>query len=684
MIKVNAAACRAPRMARRLGLGLCLLSALCLGLPAQKADDFSLEPRPLAEAVKRIVTKLDEAIAGKGSRLAVATFARSGAVQGQDNRFGEYFSDLLQSAVRTMIPRARLYERKRIDVILKEQAFDLSDIVDQEKAKAIGDIAPVDEILTGSYTVFDSYIDSSCVLVDVSSGLILFNRTERIALDQSLAGFVGAPGASSGQAAKPGPSRADALRALLGDLSTPEKVAAVVRAAVAIPFDSGEGKVHYEVISAFRRYGIRDEGYRRFLLGQMANIQFPSDDDRCYSILSFLTSPPPVDEELWKAGLAAVAKSRVSAIPSLLAMLLSSNDDKGRDEAFYARDFARMDEFLGLVAKKAVGLPVPIDQEAAFVALTDAWRYGYTTDNRPLRRVIDSCAPAWSKPSGKARERYYSLLGAMYPRETDPKAKREFLNMLADYFNSGERTEALAVSYFAFVRGFEVTDYKKRNPEELAKYPTADLGPFVERTRATAALLAPMTQFRSQKEERIDFCVANGIEVPGFVPTVKESLAQLAAPEWYDRLRAVRVLGLMGTKPAGTEAALLRAYEDDEDARDVDLHIFRAGILTVLGNIKTKNPAALELLLSALSDVEYEIHDAAADALLKIGEPALPYLIRGLSSDNDSLQYSCAQILGKMGPPAKAALPALKKLSSKATYSKLKEVVDKAIRQIQG
>jgi HEAT repeat protein len=56
---------------------------------------------------------------------------------------------------------------------------------------------------------------------------------------------------------------------------------------------------------------------------------------------------------------------------------------------------------------------------------------------------------------------------------------------------------------------------------------------------------------------------------------------------------------------------------------------------------------------------EWGVRETAADALARIGPPALPALIDALRDRNPDVRNRAAQALARMGPPAKPAVPEL-------------------------
>ena len=61
-------------------------------------------------------------------------------------------------------------------------------------------------------------------------------------------------------------------------------------------------------------------------------------------------------------------------------------------------------------------------------------------------------------------------------------------------------------------------------------------------------------------------------------------------------------------------------------------------------------------LIKRLSDENQEIRVSAADALVKIGEPAVPMLIEVLKGQNQETRYEAVYVLGEIGRPAMPAL----------------------------
>lgn len=146
----------------------------------------------------------------------------------------------------------------------------------------------------------------------------------------------------------------------------------------------------------------------------------------------------------------------------------------------------------------------------------------------------------------------------------------------------------------------------------------------------------------------------------------------LDSDDYYVRTSAIEALGKTGQNrvvPALVQA--LRDKEPDvpiyavealekigdptaiyaliEALNDKDLDTLRIGIAHTLVNIA--NPSAVPALVQALGDEWSDIQIPAADALVKIGEPAVPALIESLSDENYEVRSYTAIALKRIGTP---------------------------------
>lgn len=111
----------------------------------------------------------------------------------------------------------------------------------------------------------------------------------------------------------------------------------------------------------------------------------------------------------------------------------------------------------------------------------------------------------------------------------------------------------------------------------------------------------------------------------------------------------------------------------------------RATAATTLWGMGPKARAAVPALAAALSDQDHEVRVAAAMALENMdpgdAKEAIPALIRALKDREGRVRQWAAKALGKIGPPAREAIPAL---NEAARFDPVRPAAEEAIRQIQG
>ena len=88
-------------------------------------------------------------------------------------------------------------------------------------------------------------------------------------------------------------------------------------------------------------------------------------------------------------------------------------------------------------------------------------------------------------------------------------------------------------------------------------------------------------------------------------------------------------------------------------------------------------------LAARLTDVDVDVRGDASDALVRRGDKAVPALIRRLDDPDPIGRAYAAAALGRIGPPARAAVPALKRLMRDESITQVvREQMARALGQI--
>lgn len=70
-------------------------------------------------------------------------------------------------------------------------------------------------------------------------------------------------------------------------------------------------------------------------------------------------------------------------------------------------------------------------------------------------------------------------------------------------------------------------------------------------------------------------------------------------------------------------------------------------------------PRAVLVLAPFMGDPDFEVRSAAIDVLVKLGVETVPAMVRALADNNSLVRWNAASVLGRIGPAAKDAVPAL-------------------------
>lgn len=666
---------------------LVVLTTLAVQAWAQKPKSYPVVTEELA-------AKIIAAPAPKAPQsLAVVPFTATPSSQ-QSKAFGEYLTETIIGSISGHPDKLKLFERTRMDAILKEHEFILTDLMKPAAALKIGQLAPIDAILSGTYTKLKSYIEVSARIIDVTSGEITMSYVGRIKMNKNMATLFTQPDAMQPEkekekgntvnitftgnqapaktAAEICKEKVEAFRPHLNDLSTPEKISAVVNDAIKTPFDNVCGKLHYEVMYAFTRFKLDPEPYKNFLLSTLDTIAYPAGDDRAYEIVRYLAKDNQVDAREWKSGFAAMGKVGNYYLSNYATQLL------GNATTAEAEQKNRIKQYFDLAAQNKLGLPRPLTFEVAFVEMMEG-----LSKNQPLRQyVFETYSPRLS-PDDKLKSTLFSELSSMYKEETNSARKTELIGWLASFVNANEYSKAHEQLY-DFVWHFKMTYNETTNEEIRKNYPEADLKILVQRCRDKFSAYALLTQYPSQKDDRINFCVKYNVPIPGVIPTLEEADAILKGNNLAEQLSVMKLLAISETPPAKLESTLVNLLNRKSLEDKTTMNNIQTLAISVLGNLKTTNPKAIEYMLAVLPHYGNDT-EAAKEALVKIGKPAVKALTARLDKTTDQeggLQHQLITILGKIGKDAASAEKSIQRILTITRNSEVRYAAEAALQAI--
>lgn len=155
--------------------------------------------------------------------------------------------------------------------------------------------------------------------------------------------------------------------------------------------------------------------------------------------------------------------------------------------------------------------------------------------------------------------------------------------------------------------------------------------------------------------------------VPALTETLKNNDKSL-------RINAITALEGLGVEAKAAIPELMKLLRNG----DKDVQFAACSALGAIG------PDAKEAVPKMLALIEEKTQvTQVADALEKIGKVAVPALIKALADNQDWVRYGACEALGRIGPDAEAALPALKGRFDKDRNFEVRAAAGRAARKIK-
>jgi len=137
---------------------------------------------------------------------------------------------------------------------------------------------------------------------------------------------------------------------------------------------------------------------------------------------------------------------------------------------------------------------------------------------------------------------------------------------------------------------------------------------------------------------------------------MKQRVTKKLTPIWFGMLLALAGSLVAAETPPAAETVLKALRSPDADER-----IAAGRALYDMTNLPV---TAAGTLVEGLGDPYFHVRIGSAAALVRLGEPAVPHLVRALTSANYHHRFGAAQTLGQIGAAAGPAIPALGKALS--------------------
>lgn len=600
----------------------------------------------------------------KRMRIAVFDFANT---SGEKTRFDGYIADTIVSELSKY--SLTLLERKRLKMLLKEHALSQSGVVDSQKALKMGMLLPLDVIVSGSYTHIGHSVVVNGRFIHVGSGEILYAFTASIKTQTEKQ--------ANGKEKPTCEPIWQPVNQSLKNLKDKKAVNHAVECATGVPFESECGKIHYQVMSTFKRFNIFPQKYNKFLIDTLISIADPSNDGRTGAIARFLSADKKVDHAEWKSMLTALKKMNGYALHIHLSSMLNNKYEKK------TKVRKRIDEIIKLTEAKKIGRPLPFTKEKMFFSILSGLNV-YHRKNMAncvyMFEKYESLIPHNDKYNKKAAE----LLEIIYLVDNDRGIQKKALKNLIRFYKNRGKSELLAKKITETIRSieskiddrYEQDENKKSNYKNDLKVINTSLPGII----CMSVAAARKKGFRSQVEDRIEYILKNNIPCE-HAPSIKDLENDMRSGDWDRKLKAVELLSKIGTAAKPAEQTVIKYLGQQGFGRNGGR--LRRFCAVTLGNIKTNDPKGITLLIESFQDYNNGVSHEAKQTIKKINVVALPYLVKGLEHEHHAVRYGCAEALGNLGREAEQAVEELKKIAQKDDDPYVRKQAKGAVQMIK-
>lgn len=638
-------------------LSRCLSLLLLLSVAALAGD-------PVDKALKSLA---EEAAAPNGSRTPRLAVMSILPAAGEDNRYGQWLSEALASEIRKQ-GRFRLFERSRLDAVAKEHALALSGALGAEEAKKVGELVPVDFLLSGSWTRLGEEVEANLRLLDVVSGEVHLALRRRIPLDEAHKGLVAAlPPPVVATAAAPRKDSSgctewtDSVKIRLADVTGEAAVRRLEGALTRLPFPAWSpcAHGHYRAMDLLSRQKVPVPRYRAFLLATLDTVAIPSEDDRGPAVVEFLASTAPVEEEEWDVIEAAATRCRPVRMGVLLGGILVPEP---KDAALQRK---RIDGLMRKALDGKVGRPLPGAPEEVFLALMPLLS--------PRKEGVAGPEgwwlwQAWSgklKPDEQEHGRNLRRLATNLFRRDVPAAQQRVLaDWLCARWGRLEERRTLAEEVERHWTWMERNPVRK---EEFLREGKTCAETFTEAAKANP--------YVNQKMAMRKTALRYGFSMPGFLPPVAELADSIRSKDWKSYGPAAELLVAYGPAAAPALPAVTRQLRRTKGEGGASIWRFRGDLARVVGNAGAKDSAAVAEVVGMLVSGTDEPVDSAIAALGQLGRAAVPALQRQWNGIEDYRKVYMVRAVSRM-PKEDQPLEWLRKRRMEPAHASLLRAID--------
>jgi TolB-like protein len=646
---------------------------------ARKADKESLS---LDNCIKELIDASSALSSKNRIRIAVFDFTSTRSAAEAPSLFGSYFAEHLITSL-SANQKFKVFERKRLDAVTKELALNQTGLIDEASAKKIGELAPIDYLLTGTFTKLKSEVEVNGRILDVVTGEITSTFSRKILLTDDLLSLFPEP-VSSGIKTTPDNSSTvnnpeEACDGLIGKLKPAynnSSCSDIVNIMLTVPFSSPCSDLHSEAVRFFEEKHFFDKKYRSYFLKE---IQSTGDPDKFGSPVSaglyYFGIDGSIDESEWTCIKNMLKYS--NHCYSYIRTIMNSKPEHAPPAPWYRL----IDDYISS-SEKFCGAPGSSDRASAFLCLQKAM-IDDTSHSDLIEYWFKNHA---GKLSGKkVNDALKTACECYHPAfvlRADTLLYKKEMTHIIFFERHCTPDEDNARTILSFIYKLEdasgVTSYKDWRP-----FFKQQLTMFGDSCRDIIQKQFEVFPDDGYLEVAFPFCLRNNIHIDGRIPSVEDLINQLS-----DSRKQYKAAELLSTSGTGTAPYLpqLRKFLDralagDENYRNPQIESL---ILTAIVNSGTSDPSIFSFVISSLDQKSSTgLPQTTKELIAAIGTKILPQLKKDFLSKSPETRLLMIESIKMMGHQGKGAKEWLKSIRNRNGVSiDEKDAIDDALEAI--
>lgn len=475
----------------------------------------------------------------------------------------------------------------------------------------------------------------------------------------------------------------------MNDVTTQVKVEKLAYAIMSFPFKKQEDiEVHYRTVLFLNQYKQYSPAYAAFLLKSLAEIDLPDINAQALDIIHYLREFGPETEVSWNDCFQIAARSKNSL--SFLGILLADKKTvDGRIDKTTPNMQKRVEALIQQSEKGLFGRPVSVQPSDMFMAIMRKFSelyLGLYGDSQSIDNIIEMYREYGSKYSSVSDSELLMIMVSIYRKCSAGESKEEVLGWIIDLFKRFTDLEELADNLVSFISEL----YRERESEEKTgvkeNQAVRVLKRLADECGTSIAQLIPLSHLGTEAIFLINaFCLEFGIKVEGIVPTLDELILRLSNDDNNEKMKAIRLLKVLGPDAKQAEPSLLKLFRWAESRADYDSHIkyLKSDIILLLGTISSGNSESLTIMISYLKDRNSVLSNAAFEALVCSGESAVPAIKEEFIKENEQyVQANLIRVFKQRGKASSSNLGWLNDMFDKAGVGFLRNEIEDAIAAI--